>query len=149
MPPTDYTAEGNFDGIALVNGEEGVTVEINRLDELFDGPRLRLIKIDVEGVETDVITGGKSIIKTYQPILYVENDRVGQSKQLIELIFGLDYKIWWHIPPLFNPENYFANQENKFGPLVSINMLCVHRSVTAELAGLKEVTDSSFHPQGN
>ena len=62
------------------------------------------------------------------------------------MIFGLGYRIWWHIPPLFNPENHFSNRENTLGNLASINMLCVHGSRSAEARDLQEVTDSGFHP---
>jgi hypothetical protein len=30
---------------------------------------------------------------------------------------------------LFNPKNYFANEKNIFGGIVSKNMLCIHTSI--------------------
>ena len=64
-----------------------------------------------------------------------------KSAPLIGQIRELGYKLYWHRPPLFNPGNYFENQANAFGSVVSMNMLCIHESVKANISGLKEVTD--------
>jgi len=36
--------------------------------------------------------------------------------------------MYWHKPPLYNPENFFNNPENVFGDIVSLNMICLPRS---------------------
>ena len=146
IPPYNYAVEGNFGGISLTESADGVEVEVRKLDDLFHLPRLKLIKIDVEGMEADVIDGARRVIETFHPVLYVENDRQNKSKDLIELIANLGYRTWWHLPPLYNSNNYFGNTENIYKNIVSINMLCVHSSVKVNVGGLREVTDSSFHP---
>ena len=57
-----------------------------------------------------------------------------------------NYRLWWHIPGLFNPENYFGEQENIYGNVASFNMLCLPREQGAEAEGLVEITDATFHP---
>jgi hypothetical protein len=60
---------------------------------------------------------------------------------------GLGYRMWWHIPPLFNPDNYYGEPGNVYETICSFNMLCLHRSVAAAAPeGLAEVTDPAFHP---
>ncbi len=146
IPPYNYSVEGNFGGISLTDSANGVVVEVRKLDELFHLPRLKLVKIDVEGMEANVINGARRIIETFHPILYVENDRRDRSKDLIELIANLGYRMWWHLPPLFNPNNYFGNTENIYKNIVSVNMFCIHGSIKANISGLREIIDSSFHP---
>jgi hypothetical protein len=52
---------------------------------------------------------------------------------------SLGYDLYWHLPLLFNSGNYFNNPANEFGPIVSANMLCVHRSVKAAISGLRRI----------
>jgi hypothetical protein len=47
--------------------------------------------------------------------------------------------MYWHLPPLFNPNNFFQNATNVFGNTVSANMLCVHKSIPQKLEGLPTV----------
>jgi len=53
---------------------------------------------------------------------------------------NLDYCLYWHLPPLFNPDNFFGEMENLFGQIVSVNMLCVSRSVPQHVQGLPGIT---------
>jgi hypothetical protein len=65
---------------------------------------------------------------------------------LNHLIASFDYRMYWHLPPLFNPNNFFANPENSYPDVVSANMLCVHRDSPIRTTGFEEVVDFSFHP---
>ena len=146
VPPYNYAVRGNFGGISLSDGAQGSDVEVRRLDDLFSYQRLKLLKIDVEGMEINVINGARHIIEAFRPVIYVENDRREKTKDLIDLISSLDYRMWWHLPRLFNPNNYFGNANDGYKGIVSVNMVCVHRSISTSITDLREVTDSSFHP---
>ncbi|MTJ79543.1 MAG: FkbM family methyltransferase [Telmatospirillum sp.] len=70
-------------------------VEVIPLDSL-SLPQVNIIKIDVEGMEADVLEGAKDTLRRCRPILYVEyikSDRDG----LIRAVEGLDYVV--HILP--------------------------------------------------
>jgi hypothetical protein len=95
--------------------------------------------VDVEGMEPAVLRGARGTIEKHRPVLYVENDRPASSRDLIALIQSLGYRLYWHLPPLFNPDNWYGNPENVFGNVVSVNMLCVHASVKASVAGLRPI----------
>jgi hypothetical protein len=73
------------------------------------------------------------------PILYVENDRREKAAELVRFIDGLEYAMYWHLPPLFNPDNFFHNPTNVFGNTVSINMVCIHKSIPHHLDGFRPV----------
>ena len=62
-----------------------------------------------------------------------------KSAALVRIIDDLGYAMYWHVPPLFNPNNYFGNPINVFGDTVSMNMLCVHRSVPLSVEGSRRV----------
>jgi FkbM family methyltransferase len=136
----------NFGGVSLLGASKGCRVVCVMLDNFVELPRVNLLKIDVEGMEADVIRGGAALIKRHKPILYVENDRMEKSKELIELIAGLGYQLYWHTPPLYNPNNYNGESENLFPSVVSANMLCLSADLNANIDGLQEIRDSSFHP---
>jgi len=79
-------------------------------------------------------------------VLYVENDRVENSERLIRLIQGLGYRLWWHFPRYFNPDNFAGNPENVFGSGASINMLGVPSEFAANITGMREVGGPSDRP---
>jgi FkbM family methyltransferase len=121
VPALDYRQTNNFGGVAL-GGSQGEPVEIVTIDSLAL-PRLRLLKVDVEGMEANVVAGARATIARLQPALYIENDRAELSQRLISLLFGVGYRLWWHITPLFNPKNFFGYPEDIFGDIVSFNMI--------------------------
>jgi FkbM family methyltransferase len=130
----------NYGGLALGQWAEGETVPVERIDDL-GLLRCALIKADVEGMEADVIAGATETIRRHRPYLYVENDRDERSGALITTIQDLDYRLFWHLPPLFNPDNHSGVEENAFGPVISANMFCVPKERNADIAdGLRSVS---------
>jgi hypothetical protein len=89
--------------------------------------RLDLLKIDVEGMEIDVLAGAAATVRRLRPTLYVENDRVERSRALILAVEDLGYRAWWHFVRLFSPTNFFGNATNVFGGVLSVNLLCFPR----------------------
>lgn len=97
-----------------------------------------LIKADVEGSEARVLRGARDTIRRCRPILYLENDRLENEAELLSLIDELDYRIYSHQVPLFNPDNWSGNKLNVFGMLTSSMLLCVPK----ERYDLRAVTKS-------
>jgi FkbM family methyltransferase len=145
-PPIDYAAKGNYGGLPLLNVESGTPVEVAPLDEVFEGDRLNLLKIDVEGMESQVLAGALRTIARFRPILYVENDRLEASEKLIRQIQSYGYRLWWHISPMFEAENCFGRAENVFPGIASCNMVGVHRRQDLAFDDLTEITDPTVHP---
>lgn len=124
VPPLDYAGAANFGGISLAAGTAGDAVPIVRLDDM-PLPALHFLKVDVEGMEREVLEGARATLARHRPLMYVENDRREKSPALIRLVAELGYRMVWHTPPLFNPENFARSQDNVFPGIVSANMLCV------------------------
>ena len=114
----------NFGGCSVNGHDNGETLAVLTIDSLTLS-RCRLLKIDVEGMECEVLEGARDTIARCRPVLYVENDRKAHSEQLIRLIQSFNYRLWWHLPPLFNADNFRADAENLLGNLLSVNMVCL------------------------
>jgi FkbM family methyltransferase len=138
VPVLDYSRENNYGGLSLGAIREGERTPIVTLDSL-SLTRCTLLKVDVEGMERQVLAGAVQMIEKCRPILYVENDRREKAAELVRYIDGLGYALYWHAPPLFNPQNFLRNPANIFGNIVSVNMLCIHRSVSHSLDGFRPV----------
>lgn len=123
--PTPVGEVINYGGIELGHLPMSVrdeTVDIRIGSDFFiDG--LDFLKVDAEGMEKEVLEGMAKSIKKFRPILYVENDRVEKSLELIKTCRALGYTLYWHIPPLYNPDNYFKNKNNLFQDIYSFNMV--------------------------
>ena len=139
VPELDYTVENNFAGLALGGYHQGEKVRMQTIDSM-DLQRCDLMKIDVEGMELGVLKGAQKTIERFRPALYIENDRKEKSADLIEHVRSIGYDLYWHRPPLFNPHNFAGNRDNVFEGIVSINMLCFHHSLEAEVSGLERVS---------
>ncbi len=114
VPEFDWTKPTNFGGIEL--GEQqrefigqartgmGATVDLITLDEAAREllPPL-VIKIDVEGMEADVLRGARSLIMKHRPILFVEFLKSDQD-ELLQLFDELGYTVEkWHTDFLARP----------------------------------------------
>jgi FkbM family methyltransferase len=113
LPSTNYRQRANFAGLSLDHGD-GESVEVRTLDG-FGLSRLDLLKIDVEAMERQVLSGGKRTISSCRPIIFIENDRAEKSSDLIGCLFDLGYRLWWHLSNPFNPRNYFGHTEDIWG----------------------------------
>ena len=143
VPEIDYhLPDSNFGAVSLLDVEYGEQVSIIPLDSL-ELPSLRLLKIDVEGMEIAVIKGARAQIERHRPVLYVENDRRGMSSSLITEIRGLGYNLWWHLAPLFNPFNFREKVEDIFHKTVSINLICIPKEQGEDVTGFPKVQDQN------
>ncbi|MCC7040233.1 MAG: FkbM family methyltransferase [Burkholderiales bacterium] len=143
LPPTETH---NFGGLSIGSGPVGDVVPLATIDAL-DLAHCHFIKVDVEGMETEVLQGGLRTIDRYRPLMYLENDRKERSRDLLSLIERLDYDAYWHFARFFNPGNFAGNPVNDFPPdLVSINVLCVPRELKMAVEGLRRVSsvDETF-----
>lgn len=113
------------------------------LDEL-KLEKLNFLKIDVDGHELTVLQSGVQSIKKFQPILYFENDSQEKSKPLLQFVFDLGYRIFFHPAPIFQPNNFYGNPVNAWAPrnINSLMMLALPRDVPPP-GNLREAKSSS------
>jgi FkbM family methyltransferase len=165
MPVLAYDKPGNFGGIMLagwfrptdaagVVGESDALlreaqpapmldlaperVPVLPLDEL-ELDRLDLLKIDVEGMERDVVLGAEKTIRRCRPFLFIENDRDRNSPALLTNLLDLDYRLYWHLAPLWRADNYRRNPDNPWPGIHSANVLGIPKERRAVAIGLREI----------
>jgi len=90
-----WQEDANVPGNAGLLSQEGIEVKVEALDEFIPQlalDRLDFIKIDVEGMEYEVIKGGLQAIAQYRPILYyetLESFRANRGFDIYNQIFQL------------------------------------------------------------
>lgn len=131
VPLLDHTKSNNFGGVALGDWKDGETIPLVTIDDL-NLPQCDFMKIDVEGMERQVLAGARKTILRHQPVMYIENDRPEKAADLLKLLGELDYRMYQHQPPLYREDNFRGHRENVFGDIVSGNVLCLPRSFVAE-----------------
>jgi len=140
VPRMNLESPDNFGGVSL-NQKPGAgeIVRLITVDSL-ELPACHFMKVDVEGMENEVLAGAEQTIRKYRPILYVENDREKESAALISRLLELDYRLYWHLPRLYTAKNHFANPQNVFGNTISVNVLAIPKSAKQNISGLREIT---------
>jgi FkbM family methyltransferase len=157
----DETVPQNIGGVAVeaISHPGGGRTSQFALDGFLSVSRLRFMKIDVEGMELEVLQGAERLLAEFAPVLYVENDRPAKSSALIQFLTSHGYRAYWHLAPDFNPENFFGNPQRIFahgfvdrsGPYLdsigfSMNLVCVPAKYNIPVNQLREVTDPEEHP---
>jgi FkbM family methyltransferase len=138
VPPIDYGRAYNFGAVRMAVSGMGEQVPVVPLD-IYRLQRCDFIKIDVEGMELQVLAGARDLIARLRPTLYVENEKPEHADELIREIDALGYAMYWHTPRYFRANNYLQNPENVFGEQVSGNMLCVPAETRPALSRLERV----------
>jgi FkbM family methyltransferase len=143
----DYSAVGNFGGVSMHAATQGgQRVRSVPFDDLADASwDFGLLKIDVEGFEQQVLEGARKTIDRCRPIIYLENDRIDKSRELIEWLWAARYRLWYHLPPLFNPANFAGVARDLYPNTISINMIAVPQEMPTDIPG-EPVSDAGEHP---
>jgi FkbM family methyltransferase len=125
FPTLDPRATLNFGAVRAASGGPGEVVDVVPIDELgLD--RCALIKVDVEGMEAAVIAGARETIARCRPALFLENDTVERSREVLSAVEAAGYKAFWHVANYYNPGNYFENRDNVFARYQpEANIFCV------------------------
>ena len=136
----NYGLRENFGGLSLLMNPEGPSepVPVATIDTLSLSA-CHFIKIDVEGMEVEVLRGADTVLRRFRPLLYLENDREAQSEALIALLLEAGYRLFWHFPPLYNAGNFYGDPVNIFPGLVSINILAVPQERPATITAMEPV----------
>lgn len=158
----DPRVPNNFGGVpvAMLSGApQAAPVDCVVLDDYLNLDRLKLIKIDVEGMEADVLRGARQTLARFRPIIYVENDSADRSPELLSLLREYGYDCYWHLPPFASSSNFLESTEQLFpvafvdrggthfdGIGFAVNLLCVHSSVDTPVKGLKPAKNPEEHP---
>lgn len=143
VPYVDYLKENNFGGLSLCDpiGPGIDTVRVETLDTF--ALDFNMLKIDVEGMESAVLTGAAHSIARLRPVLYLENGVKAKSQALIRQLFDAGYRVWRHRPLMFTSNNFFNHRENIFSITASYNMLALPQEMPVEIDLTEIITDQT------
>ncbi len=127
LPKIEYDKPGVFGAHSIERATTGEKVQLLALDQYLRTNRCRLMKIDVEGMEEQVILGARTFIAQHKPVLYVENDRKEKSPSLIRTLLDMGYRLYWHVPTLTRDDNFFDAAKDFMTNMNSINMVCARQ----------------------
>lgn len=134
----NYAEKGDFTLIPLRGNESGERVPVETIDSL-NLAACHFFRIGVEDTALEALKGARATLLRHRPIIYCRNGNSARSKPLIELLFNLNYRAYWHLSHYFSPDNVFRNPKNVFPGLVAVNLLCLPRELNLEIAGGNEV----------
>lgn len=118
----------NFGAVPLKDQATGEKVEVVTIDSL-ELSACSLVKMDVEGMEAEVLEGARNTAASCQPYLFVENNTLDRASRPIEIVLGMGYRAYWHISSYYQQNNFYANSENVFSRYrPEANLLCVPKS---------------------
>jgi FkbM family methyltransferase len=133
LPPSETNF--NFSAVSIAGGaEEGERVPLVTLDSL-ELPSCRVIKIDTEGMEPQVLAGARSLIQRFRPFLYLENNEPGASQRLAEVLDTYRYSAWWSIFPYYDARNFYSNTLNVWEKVVpAANLICAPKELNLQIS---------------
>lgn len=115
LPLVNYAAPGNFGGVSLSPEPTASRVRLVTLDEaLQEVSRCRLLQLDVEGAEMDVLAGAARFIARTRPILCIEVDRPDVRQALGPWLAEQRYEVMEHRPALYASDNWRSCETNVF-----------------------------------
>ena len=107
----------NFGAMSLTEGlidddafEEVKLVTIDSLNL----EKIDFIKVDVEGMESEVVNGAKKTIGKNRPFIFIECNSIDSIEPFMKWCKKERYKIYGVISDAFNPNNFLANSVNYF-----------------------------------
>jgi len=108
------------------NHEGWDTVQSMKLDELRLA-KLDLIKVDAQGMDAEVLQGGREVILQHLPDLYIEHESA--SRGIYDLVRSLGpYRCYFHAPLLYSTNNFRQEKLRIWSwSARSYNIYCVAR----------------------
>ncbi|MDH3265231.1 MAG: FkbM family methyltransferase, partial [Paracoccaceae bacterium] len=121
--------DGNL-GAARFNQPAGgsrrnlVNVNSVRLDD-FAHLAPDLVKIDVEGMQFDVLEGAQSLIAAARPMVFLEANEAGDVERAAKIFDAKHYRLVTFSAPAFNPANLCGATHDIFGGTAERGLLAL------------------------
>lgn len=127
VPMVNPNVQANAAAFSIEGHSFGDRVRIITLDSLRLG-RCTLIKVDVEGMECQVLEGARQTINNLRPILFLENNELEHSQRLLSLVNEFNYQSWW----------FFTEYPDRMVQ-PDFNVLCIPAERNHSIQGLEPV----------
>ena len=100
-------------------------------------------------MELSVLKGAKEFIKKFRPIIWIENHRE-YPNHVNKYLLKINYKPFWATTMMYNPDNYFINDNNYYFNVATTNTLAIPKEkdyLTTKSSWLNEIVDEYTQPQ--
>jgi FkbM family methyltransferase len=87
--------DGAFNSLEAGSSGSGPIVEVERLDDVWEGagrPAVSVVKIDVEGFELEVLEGAQALLRDSQPAILVEAAETQRERAVTEWLIRRGYQ---------------------------------------------------------
>ena len=137
--PCRFSQTTNSGSIVYFNEDDKQSQQLQTLtiDDIVDGKKCSLIKLDIEGHEKDAIEGSIETIEHNYPVLIIEvnNHLLTSPKTIFSQLNTLSYDIFlcntdMHLQPI-RPTDIF--------PYCVIDVLCLHKSYDKSNLTIKDI----------
>ncbi|MFB6348137.1 FkbM family methyltransferase [Moraxella sp. ZJ142] len=162
---SDYTTQWNYGAFSINKGystefeftgdvhhENLNLIDLDSHPDLANLPALKLLKIDAEGFDKNVLQGGVRLINRLKPIIFVEA-HPHHSDELLSYFDSLDYQCYWFISHRYQPDNFCDSPEFADFSGLDANFVCYHRSnleaVPSYLAPVQPLSTYPKNEQGD
>jgi FkbM family methyltransferase len=84
-----------------------------------------LIKVDVEGLESEVLLGARETLVRCSPAIYCECNSIAGGLRTLEALRSVGYRAFAHVVDAFNPDNFLHCHRNVFGKAREVALFAV------------------------
>jgi len=84
---------------------------------------IHLMKFNLADTLVDALAGARETLREHRPLLYVRLSGMEQAGQEVASIKALGYRVWSHVPYLYNSDNHAGVENNIFPGIVQQNAI--------------------------
>lgn len=135
----ETSTQFDYGKTTLVSGAACKTAPIDMLGL----PQIDFVKIDVEGMELEVLYGMRGTLASAKPYLFIEMQDPTRYSRIYEYLKGFGYYMYWMPVATFNENNHKNNSKNVFGNQHGvINWLCSAAELNTTLQAVVDKDDT-------
>ncbi len=136
LPSIDINELVNFGGLALDSdfcspNTDSYQVNISTIDSLGI-EQIDVIKLDVEGMERNVLNGAVETITQCRPIVFCECNSLSAGYEILAFCQARQYDTYGFLASAYNPNNFNAIKENIFEDAKELALLLIPQEKTAQ-----------------
>ena len=128
-PIIDFNKTANYGTYSFKNETElkeqsSNNIKIESIDK-YNFKKVDFIKIDVEGMEYDVLKGGIKTIQYYRPYIFSEANSLEDSIAVLNLSRDINYKSYGLLTSAYCKNNFKENKTNIFDEAKEFGLLLI------------------------
>lgn len=135
----ETSTQFDYGKTALVPGSD---VKTARLD-MLGLPQVDFVKIDVEGMEIEVLEGMPATLQGFKPDLLIEMQDPTTYSKIYDYLNSFNYYMYWMPVATYNTNNHKKNADNVFGNQHGVvNWICSREKLNTTLQAVVDRDDT-------